>query len=156
MRLGVTGHQNIPRAAISYVEREFAPTIIQQGATAGVSSLAKGADQLFAEAILQAGLPLEVVIPCDRYESTLVDPSDRACYRVLLSRAATAETLPFRKPSEEAFYAAGKRIVDISDVLVAVWDGKPAGGLGGTSDIVAYAKRKRRRIVVIWPPGVHR
>ncbi len=35
--------------------------------------------------------------------------------------------------------AAGVWMVDRSDRLVAIWDGKPAAGLGGTGDVVAYA-----------------
>jgi len=31
------------------------------------------------------------------------------------------------------------RVVDLADLLIAVWDGKPARGPGGTADVVAYA-----------------
>jgi len=40
---------------------------------------------------------------------------------------------------EEAFLAAGKRVVDLSDIVIAVRDGEPAKGKGGTADSVAYA-----------------
>jgi hypothetical protein len=33
----------------------------------------------------------------------------------------------------------GKVVVDRAEVLIAVWDGLPARGLGGTADVVAYA-----------------
>jgi hypothetical protein len=40
---------------------------------------------------------------------------------------------------EDAYARAGHAIVDASDVLVALWDGKPARGRGGTAEIVQYA-----------------
>jgi hypothetical protein len=156
VKLGVSGHQNIPQTTIWYVERELAASIVKHGASAGISSLAKGADQLFAEAILRAQLPLEAVIPCADYESTLTDLNDLAAYRRLLRMSTKVETLPYDKPSQRAYLAAGKRIVDTSDLLVAIWDGQPATGLGGTADIVAYAKTLHRPVFVIWPQGVKR
>ncbi|MFJ8953478.1 hypothetical protein ACIRO1_25525 [Streptomyces sp. NPDC102381] len=52
--------------------------------------------------------------------------------------------------------AAGKEVVDQSDVLLAVWDGKPAGGKGGTADVVAYAQRQGMDVRIIWPLGATR
>jgi len=66
------------------------------------------------------------------------------------------DTLAFREPSEEAFFAAGKAVVDACDWLIAVWDGEPARGLGGSADVVAYARNQGRRVDVIWPEGLFR
>jgi len=52
--------------------------------------------------------------------------------------------------------AAGKRVVDISEHVIAIWDGRPAGGYGGTADVVAYAHAVGRDVTVIWPAGVVR
>ena len=35
-------------------------------------------------------------------------------------------TLDYPSPSEEAFFAAGKQIVEAADELIAIWDGEPA------------------------------
>jgi hypothetical protein len=40
-------------------------------------------------------------------------------------------------------------VADQCDALVAVWDGQPARGRGGTADIVAYARKKRRPLAWI-------
>jgi hypothetical protein len=48
-------------------------------------------------------------------------------------------TLAFASPSEQAFWTAGRQIVDGSDLLIAIWDGQEARGLGGTGDVVSYA-----------------
>ncbi len=39
--------------------------------------------------------------------------------------------------------------MDECDVLLAVWDGKPAAGRGGTAEIVAYALKRRVPVVAI-------
>ena len=41
-------------------------------------------------------------------------------------------------------------------MLVAVWDGQPARGLGGTADVVAYARQRGVPMEVIWPQGATR
>jgi hypothetical protein len=59
--------------------------------------------------------------------------------------------LPYPFPSEEAFWNAGKYIVDHSDLVVAVWDGEAARGLGGTADVVQYALTVGRKVVHVNP-----
>ena len=123
---------------------------------AGVSSLAEGADQLFSRVILEVGVSLKVIVPCADYERAFNDPAALHGYRELLSRASDVEYLAYSEPSEHAYLAAGHSIVDQVDLLVAVWDCQPAKGLGGTADIVDYARSTAKPILVLWPPGVSR
>lgn len=154
--LGVTGHQNIPEEAMSHVLAGIQDTIRQHGdGPIGVCSLASGADQIFAQAILDADGVLHVVIPSERYDETF-DPDDLLSYHRLLSAAKEVETLSHPEPTEEAFLDAGHRVADSCDLLIAVWDGQPAKGVGGTGDVVRYAETAGRRVVIIWPHGVTR
>jgi hypothetical protein len=66
------------------------------------------------------------------------------------------ERLPFVESTEQAHLAAGQAVVDRSERLVAVWDGKPARGIGGTADIVSYARQKGVPVIVLWPEGAMR
>jgi len=52
--------------------------------------------------------------------------------------------------------AGGEEVARRCDVLVAVWDGCPAAGLGGTADAVAFARSLGKQVVVMWPEGVRR
>src|SRR5688572_27736627 len=102
-----------------------------------VSSLARGADQEFAEIVLGAGGTLYAVIPFSGYERTMSGDHLARYYQLLVrAQLETGESAP---SDEEAFWAAGKRVVDLSTLLIAVWNGKPARGLGGTADVVRYA-----------------
>jgi hypothetical protein len=157
--LGITGHQQIPSAAVDFVvdglEREIS-LAAQNPPLWGITSLAIGADQTFAELILRADGELHVVVPSRLYESTFAHDADLQRYEAILRLASRVDRLEFPNPTPAAFYAAGRRVVDLSDTLVAVWDGKPAAGLGGTADIVRYANELQTPVVVVWPPGVAR
>ena len=154
--IGATGHQHIPNDAASDVAAGIRAVLRRhQGDVVGVCSLAAGADQLFAQAVLAAGGALHVIVPCKRYEETF-RPVDRGRYARLLDAADRVETLDHPVPSEEAFLDAGHRVTDLCEVLVAVWDGQPARGKGGTADVVRYAQTSGREIVIVWPPGVTR
>ncbi|WP_163550512.1 hypothetical protein, partial [Candidatus Frankia nodulisporulans] len=119
-------------------------------------SLAAGADQLFARLVLTAGGGLRVIVPCRDYARTFTTPGDLAGYHELLGLAEHTRELDFPAPTEEAFFAAGRAVADDADRLLAVWDGLPARGLGGTADVVAYAGRLGTPVTVIWPTGLTR
>jgi hypothetical protein len=156
MRLGVTGHQDIPAEAADYVREAIAATLASgPDNVIGVTSLASGADQLFASLVRERGGRLHVVLPFRDYEASL-ETADVERFRDLLAGAAQVETLDYPAPSDEAYLAAGRRVVDLSDSIVAIWDGRPAKGPGGTADVVAYARRRGKPVRVVWPPGVSR
>ncbi len=157
MKIGISGHQDIPEEGIAFLRRGITAVVSKwSNDLVGVSSLAAGADQLFASLILEHGGRLHIIIPSEDYETTLSAPHDLDQFRSLLKRAHTVEKLTYPEPSEEAFLAAGHRVVDNSDLLLAVWDGQPAKGKGGTSDIVEYARNRGSKVDVIWPPGMKR
>jgi len=156
MVVGVTGHQDIPSTAVDYIKRALDTEITAIPGLVGVCSLAAGGDQLFAEALLKHGGVLNVVVPCLAYETAFSREADRAEYARLLEKADDVVRLEYPEPSEEAFFAAGMQIVDMADKLIAIWDGRPARGHGGTADVVEYASGHKKTVVVIWPEGVER
>ena len=156
-RIGVSGHQDIPSTGIRHIEDRIAGILRAfEGEVLGVTCLAKGADQLFGRLVLKHGGRLHVVIPSRNYETTFVTFQDRELYSRLLAAASVVDVLDFPVSSEDAFLAAGKRVVELSETLVAVWDGLPSKGKGGTADIVELARHVGRRIEVVWPAGLKR
>ena len=117
----------------------------------GITSLATGADQVFAEVVLELKGDLEAVIPFPEYERTFTNEPDLARYRLLKAAAKRVEILPDSGTQDEAYLAAGRRVTDLSDLLVAVWDGQPARGLGGTAEVVDYGARMGKRVVQFNP-----
>ncbi|WP_211269041.1 hypothetical protein [Saccharothrix syringae] len=156
MIIGISGHQNLPEAARRRAEDDIRALLRgQHEPFTGMASLAEGADQLFAELVLAAGGKLHAVIPSLAYETTFRGNA-LDTYLRLLDAAADTTRLPFDVPDESAYHAAGNYIVEHCDLLVAVWDGQPARGLGGTGDAVAHARMLGREVLVSWPQGVQR
>ncbi len=52
---------------------------------------------------------------------------------------------------DDLYLQAGKKVVDDSQYIIAVWDEKKARGIGGTGDIVAYAVAQSKNVLVINP-----
>jgi hypothetical protein len=176
MRIGVTGHLNLTPATVDLVRADLrlalgaplgaplgaqpgtqsgAQSGVQPGAT-GVTCLARGADTVFAEVVLELGGTLEVVLPCDGYGEAMVPPEQRARFEELCGAAETVRVMPFRRPSRQAYEAANRYILNSCDRLIAVWDGLSAEHRGGTGAFVAEARARLLPVDVRWPAGAAR
>ena len=153
--LGITGHQTLSDTTRNLVGKGIRKAL-PRGRLIGVSSLAAGADQIFAEVVTSLGGSLIAVLPCRNYEDSFPTKADLAKCRDLLSVAVRVITMPFDDPSEEAYWQAGREIVRQADRMLAVWDGRPAAGLGGTADVVRYAHSEGKPVQIIWPEGASR
>ncbi len=152
MKVGITGHQQLgSEATITWLAETLEKIIRQYHIDAGITSLAVGADQLYAEVLRKAHIPYIAVIPSTDYETTFQNTNDLERYQELLRGASERVHLPFEKPSETAFYEAGKQIANLSDMLLAIWNGLPAKGLGGTGDVVKYALSIKKPVVHLNP-----
>jgi len=65
-------------------------------------------------------------------------------------------TMRYENAGAAAYLAASQYLIDRCDLLVAVWDGSPPTGSGGTADAVAYAREQGRSTVRVWPAGTQR
>jgi hypothetical protein len=149
-RIAVSGHRGLPVPTAHLVAAALRAELARwaNGGLVGITSLADGADQLFARAVLDAGGALEVIVPAERYRAGL--PS--ACwpeYDALLARAAAVTRLGHVESDSEAHMDASEAMLKRAEVLFAVWDGHPARGYGGTADVVAEARREGLPVVVI-------
>jgi len=155
--VGVTGHRRLPEdARFGECLRKSLETIGQTKKLIALSPLAEGADRLVANTILDAPFhgSLRVVLPLevDDYCTDFGSEGSREEFRRLLARAESV--IPTPTPAEQkdrtaAYERVGRYVVDHCDVLVALWDGQPAKGRGGTAEIVAYARKAGRPIIWI-------
>lgn len=158
LRIGITGHSNLSASSISHVlralESELSP--FSRDGFVGVSCLARGADQIFAHAVLNLGGSLEVVLPASDYRDRKVKPHNVAEFDELIGKATTIHTMPFDESNRDAYMAASNHIINTSDRMMAVWDGKPAGGHGGTGDVVQAAREHGIPVTIVWPEDAER
>lgn len=156
-RLGISGHRGFDAATARLVRRALDTVVgtIPADRLTGVSCVADGTDALFGKAVLDHGGRLEVVIPADGYRDQL--PADYGgTFDELCANASELYRLPFAESSSEAFMAASEKMLSLVDRLIAVWDGLPARGYGGTADVVARARELAIPVEVIWPRGAKR
>ena len=161
LTLGVTGHRvdllsgnDIPqlRCQVRSVLTRFVQSY--GGQLTLVSSLAEGADQLVAEEALSLGFGLISPLPFarDEYEQDFVRPASVTSFRRLLDQAMEVEELPGRRDSAEtdqsAYAQAGAWMLERVDMLLAIWNGGAARGVGGTAEIVATARA--RKVPIVW------
>lgn len=171
LRLGVTGHRTVPNHA--GVAASIGALLARMSATLGspntplactvISPLAAGADRLVAQAAMATlRARLEVVTPFQiaDYRVDFESGADRAEFDALLGQAAIVDelpgtasgqasaALPHEQLRDAAYHRVGERVVDACEILIAVWNGRRAGGTGGTADIIEHALRRER--LVIW------
>ncbi|WJK34485.1 MULTISPECIES: hypothetical protein [unclassified Solwaraspora] len=133
MRIAITGHRGLSDEVSGFVARALGVQLAQlTDDLVGVTCLADGADQLFAEAVLRCGGRLEVVVPAQEYRDGLPEHA-HAAYDKLISQAAKVHRCDYRVSDSDAHMAASELMVDQSDRLFAVWDGMPARSYGGTA-----------------------
>ena len=140
-----------------------------------LSALAEGADRLVAEFApgVQTRRHLRVILPfaSEEYEKDIGSQSSLMEFHTLLEQAESVKVVPNPKACKigiggrsnnallydsndernAAYERCGQAIVDECDILLSIWDGMAARGRGGTAEIVAYARNKRKPMVWILP-----
>ena len=115
-----------------------------------LSPIADGSDQIAAEVALELGWELHAVLPFDRpmYREMLGTDDARARFDALLARAGCTLELP-GDPNDQldAYVMTGRATVAQCDVLIAVWDGLPPRGRGGTGEVVQLAITRGTAVV---------
>lgn len=153
--VGVTGHRNIDihdarigalvRREIGRLSRRYgnAPLLI-------LSGLAEGADRLVVDAAQASGGAHIAVLPLPDalYEqdfSTRKSRGDYARLRSSAKRVIAAPLLASRRaiaehgePRNRQYAWIGAFIAKRADVLIALWDGAPSRGTGGTAQVVDW------------------
>ena len=171
LAIGVTGHRKeaIPPESLLTIHERLRAVLGSASETAAkvhasnreyfseaeprllfVSALADGADQLAAEVALDLGFELHAVLPFDRdrYRAGMADDASRTRFDALLSRATCSLELPGGGDDDlDAYVMAGRATIAHSDVIIAVWDGLPPRGRGGTGEVVSLAHERGTPIV---------
>jgi hypothetical protein len=165
--IGVTGHRRLGDegplgfsidAVLDELERRAGESGAKPAGLTVLSPLAEGADRLVARRVLaRPGGELEAVLPMSekKYARDFAAPGSEAEFRGLLARARSVRRLRGPRTRSGAYAAAGRWVVDHCDVLVALWDGRPEDGPGGTAEIVRYAKKKGRTVAWVRPEDGH-
>lgn len=122
--------------------------LVEEGADVFFSGMALGVDTYAAESVLEAkkthsDINLIAVLPCPEQDSRWTDVQKKK-YREILEQCDKVMTISPRY-DKECMHRRNRALVDLCDVLVAVYDGLS----GGTRYTVDYAKKSGRKVIEI-------
>ena len=124
--------------------------ITEKGVTTFISGMAIGVDTYAAEIVLEMKkkyprIKLEAAIPCET-QAVKWREKDRERYFGIIEQC-DIETLLQTKYTADCMQKRNEYMVDKSDYIIAVWDGKPSG----TVKTVKYAERIGKTVIRISP-----
>ena len=177
LRVGVTGHRFLDEKrepvileaiekAIDHVVQAYPDHYLTV-----LSPMALGADLMVTRALLGRedtwlipvlAVPREEYIfdlgETDKHHEDYGSAEQRQEFRHWLSeRAVDVIEMPPSATRNEAYLSTGEFIAKHCDVMIALWDGQPAKGLGGTGDVVDLAldKDNAKAVCHVWV-GAHK
>jgi hypothetical protein len=156
--IGVTGHRDLRKDEIPEIRLRVRNLFeeLQQRYPARtirlLSPLAEGADRLVANVALELGLELSVIMPMPRviYESEFTSSEAVAEFDELYTKALDVYELPIARNGTLESISKPGRARDLQyaqsgvflsahcHILLALWDGKTSGQLGGTAQVVRF------------------
>jgi hypothetical protein len=168
IRVGVTGHRpnHMTHADISQLRHQV-HQVLQSVQNSGaeiagdslsgydartpvfriISALAEGSDRIVAEEGLALGYELQVPCPffVEEYERDFATAESKKRFHELLKQATAVLELDGSRQDQpaqnRAYESVGRTVLRHCDLLIAIWDGEPVRGQGGTAQIVAEAAR---------------
>jgi hypothetical protein len=153
--LGITGHRYLAEMDKVMVGVEIAVQRIRKtypdSSFRVLSSLAEGADRILAQNLLLipgASLWVPLPLPEEEYLKDFETTKSRDEFILLLGKAERIIQMQIKGGRGEGYLAAGKYILENSDCLLAIWDGKQAQGMAGTGEIVTPARE--RGMPLVW------
>lgn len=152
--VGFSGHRKLadPKVAAEGIRSGLERLAVNYSPLAAVSSAASGADTLFVEEIARRKLPYLLVLPFPkaRFQQDF-NPADWQRILPLIETATRVEEVAGEESAQGAYMETGIMTADRADVMIVVWDGKPAAGFGGTGDVVAYVRELKKPLILIDP-----
>ena len=148
----VTGHRDMPQEEINRVKaalRQEIEKAIADGFTCFMSGFAEGVDQYFAEIVLEmrksnSTLELVAVIP---YQKRLDSLREKKWTYEMLEECA--DVIVIREEYQPSVYSHRNRyMVEHSDRVIAVYDGREKGGTAGTIRFTHVLKKELKEIPV--------
>jgi hypothetical protein len=155
LTIGVTGHRDLLAEEIPALETAVRDFFLQQRSDFPdlelqlITPLAEGSDRLVTDVALEMGIKLIVPLPMPQadYEKDFSSPDAIETFRASLKKARVIHlrTLPdavgrpvTAEDRDRQYAQLGIFISNHSQVLLALWDGKPSTATGGTASVVNY------------------
>lgn len=159
--IGITGHRELKHTCIKFYEKQVSKLLSHLKKRYKnillYTPLADGADRLVAKEAQKLHIPYIAILPMPQkiYEIDF-DINSIKEFHILLNKAQSITTLPLCNGATEEsisiygadrdrqYEAVGHKVANNSNTLIALWDGKQIGLMGGTGEIVNYYLNKKK------------
>ncbi len=152
LSIAVTGHRDLVPDEIPLLRekvREFLQRMVAEYPDLQVellSGMAEGADQLAVGQALELGLPVLAILPfsLDSYRTDFADDGKDLEALLECCELITLPTLPGGDPAvdpvarDRQYAQLGVFLSNHCQVLLALWDGREGGQVGGTGSVMTY------------------
>jgi len=148
----VTGHRDIPAEQVGHIKKSLEQEVdraISDGFTCFISGFADGVDLLFAEIVTEriAKNPVLKLIAAIPYQKRLDTLRKSERTKALIDLCT--EIYVAAEEYQPSVYAKRNRyMVERSDRIIAVYDGREKGGTVGTIRLAHTMKKELREIAV--------
>ncbi len=121
-----------------------------------LSPLAEGADRMLAQiAMVEFGMDLIVALPLpyDLYKDDFESEASINEFKTMVGLAHRYYELPMKfgnqemladqgntEPRNKQYALVGAHVCERADALIGIWDGNPAGGVGGTAEVIEWRR----------------
>lgn len=114
--------------------------------------LATGADQIAAICARSSGYSVRALLPFEpvEYRKDFALGEELDTFEQALAAADEIVALPGHRTDLEAAYVlVGEKLVEVADIMIAIWDGEVARGPGGTAHVVELAMQSSVPVIHI-------
>ncbi len=159
MIIGVTGHRDLKEECLGYYEKQvhllLADLKRKYSNIMIYSPLSDGADRIIVQEGIKLSIPFIAVLPMPK-DKYIMDFNNHSLkeFENLLKQAEEIittslchgnnleEISAYSTQRDMQYESCGHYIVDSCDSLIALWDGKYIGLIGGTGEIIKYYLNK--------------
>ena len=152
--LGVFGHRGLGSIeSHSYVQfcchQLLAGSKQKYSNVVAISAISDGADSIFAQSAISLGIRLQSIIPFGQFASDFQDDLSFERYRSLRSKSEYETKVNFLQRSDVAYKKSMEWVVFKSNTVIAIWDSREEGAIGGTWEAVSLSKKIGKSMVHI-------
>lgn len=158
MKICITGHgpnkmygYDIYNKKWTKLKEKFKKLLVKNNCDEAITGMALGVDTVFALAALELReegneIKLHCAIPC-RNQSCKWNKGSVVLYNYILSKADIVKLVSDEEYKPWLMQKRNEYMIDLSDKVIAVWDGSK----GGTFNCVSYAEKCNKEIIRIFP-----
>lgn len=151
--MGVIGHRELRIEEHSYAHlcchRILSGLKDKYSEVIAVSAISEGADSIFAKSAISLGIKLESVIPYNNFKSDFLEGVSYETYRTIREKSKYETQINFSKQHDLAYKKSMEWLVFKSNTIIAIWDGKETGAIGGTYKSVLLCQKIRKPMIHI-------